>query len=127
MVNQFERDAKVSLQDRLQKMAGQPFSLEEAFTILDQLGQARWLLTAQSSEGISTPMLVALVAWLAVIAGCTGVFAPRHRTMFVVAILCAISVSGTIFLLMELYDPFGGVMRMSNAPLRTALEVLSQP
>jgi hypothetical protein len=98
-----------------------------ALNVLDQLGQARWLLTAQSSEGISTPMLVALVAWLAVIAGCTGVFAPRHRTMFVVAILCAISVSGTIFLLMELYDPFGGVMRMSNAPLRTALEVLSQP
>lgn len=31
---------KVSLQDRLQKMAGQPFSLEETFTILGQLGQA---------------------------------------------------------------------------------------
>jgi hypothetical protein len=47
--------------------------------------------------------------------------------MFVVAILCAISVSGTIFLLMELYDPFGGAMRTSGAPLQTALEVLSQP
>jgi hypothetical protein len=98
-----------------------------ALDILDQLGQTRWLLTAQSSEGISTPMLVALVVWLAVIAGCAGVFAPRHRTMFVVALLCAISVSGTIFLLMELYDPFGGVLRMSGAPLQTALEVLSQP
>jgi hypothetical protein len=98
-----------------------------ALDILDQLGQMRWLLTAQSSEGISTPMLVALVVWLAVIAGCAAVFAPRHRTMFVVALLCAISVSGTIFLLMELYDPFGGVMQMSGAPLQTALEVLSQP
>jgi hypothetical protein len=98
-----------------------------ALDILDQLGQTRWLLTAQSSEGISTPMLVALVVWLAVIAGCAGVFAPRHRTMFVVALLCAISVSGTIFLLLELYDPFGGVMRMSNAPLQTAIDVLSQP
>lgn len=98
-----------------------------ALIILDQLGQTRWLLTAQSSEGISTPMLVALVVWLAVIAGCAGVFAPRHRTMFVVALLCAISVSGTIFLLMELYNPFGGVMRMSNAPLQTALDVLSRP
>jgi hypothetical protein len=98
-----------------------------ALDILDQLGQTRWLLTAQSSEGISTPMLVALVVWLAVIAGCAGVFAPRHRTMFVVALLCAISVSGTIFLLMELYEPFGGVMRMSGAPLQTALDVLSQP
>jgi len=98
-----------------------------ALDVLDQLGQMRWLLTAQSSEGISIPMLVALVVWLAVIAGCAAVFAPRHRTMFVVAVLCAMAVSGTIFLLMELYDPFGGVMRMSNAPLRTALDVLSQP
>jgi hypothetical protein len=98
-----------------------------ALDTVDQLGQMRWLLTAQSSEGISTPMLVALIVWLAVIAGCAGVFAPRHRTMFVVALLCAISVSGTIFLLMELYDPFGGVMRMSNAPLQTAVDVLSQP
>jgi len=98
-----------------------------ALETIDQLGQMRWLLTAQSSEGISTPMLVALVVWLAVIAGCAGVFAPRHRTMFVVALLCAMAVSGTIFLLMELYDPFGGVMRMSNAPMQTALDALSRP
>ena len=98
-----------------------------ALEMIDQLGQMRWLLTAQSSEGVSMPMLVALVAWLAVIAGCAGVFAPRHETMFVVALLCAMAVSGTIFLLMELYDPFGGVMRMSTAPLQTALDVLSRP
>jgi len=98
-----------------------------ALDILDQLGQTRWLLTAQSSEGISMPILVALVVWLAVIAGCAGLFAPRHKTMFVVAILCSISVSGTIFLLMELYEPFAGVMRLSDAPLRTAVQVLSQP
>jgi hypothetical protein len=98
-----------------------------ALNVVDQLGQMRWFLTAQSSEGVSMPMLVALVAWLAVIAGCAGVFAPRHRTMLVVAVLCAMAVSGTIFLLMELYDPFGGVMRMSTAPLQTAVDVLSQP
>ncbi len=32
--------SKVSLQDRLQNIPGQPFSLEETFTILAQLGQA---------------------------------------------------------------------------------------
>jgi hypothetical protein len=98
-----------------------------ALDIIDQVGQARWLLTAQSTEGISMPMLVALVVWLAVIAGCAAVFAPRNRTMLVVALLCAVSVAGTIFLLMELYDPFGGVMRMSNAPIQAALNTLSQP
>ena len=62
-----------------------------------------------------------------VIAGCAGVFAPRHRTMLVIALLCAMAVSGTIFLLLELYDPFGGVMRMSSAPIQTAVDVLAQP
>jgi hypothetical protein len=37
------------------------------------------------------------------------------------------SISATIFLLMELYDPFGGVMRMSKSALTTALDVLAQP
>jgi len=98
-----------------------------ALDIIDQLGQTRWLLTAQSSEGISMPMLVAPIVWLAVIAGCAGVFAPRHGTTFVVALLCAMAIFGTIFLLMELYDPFGGVMRMSNAPMHIALDALSHP
>lgn len=35
-----DNTCKVSLQDRLHNMAGQPFSLEETFTILGQLGQA---------------------------------------------------------------------------------------
>jgi hypothetical protein len=98
-----------------------------ALEVIDQLGQLRWLITTQSSEGISIPMLVALVAWLAVIAGCAGVFAPRHGTTFVVAVLCALAISGTIFLLLSLYDPFGGVMRMSNAPMQTAINALAQP
>jgi hypothetical protein len=98
-----------------------------ALEVIDQLGQMRWLLTAQSTEGISTPMLVALVAAFAVIAGSIGLFAPRNGTMLVVALLCATVVSGMIFLLIELYDPFGGVVRVSIAPLQIALDMLSQP
>jgi hypothetical protein len=72
-------------------------------------------------------MLVALVAAFAVIAGSIGLFAPRNGTMLVVALLCATVVSGMIFLLIELYDPFGGVVRVSIAPLQIALDMLSQP
>jgi len=95
--------------------------------LIDQLGQLRWLLIAQSSDSISRPLLFSLVTWLAVIAGCAALFAPRHRTMFVVGLLCALAISGTIFLVMELYDPFGGVMRVSNAPVQNAIDLLSRP
>jgi len=95
--------------------------------IVDQVGQLRWLLISQSSDSISRPLLFSLVTWLAVIAGCAALFAPRHRTMFVVGLLCALSIAGTIFLIMELYNPFGGVMRVSNAPVQTAIDLISRP
>jgi hypothetical protein len=95
--------------------------------IVDQLGQLRWLLIAQSSDSISRPLLFSLVTWLAVIAGCAALFAPRHGTMLVVGLLCALAIAGTIFLVMELYNPFGGVMRVSNAPVQTAIDLISRP
>jgi len=67
------------------------------------------------------------VAWLTVIAGCTGLFAPRHGTMFVIALLCVCTISGTIFLVMSMYNPFNGPLKLSAAPLLQALQVLEQP
>jgi hypothetical protein len=68
--------------------------------------------------------LVVLVVWLATIAFCTGLYAPRNGTVVTVGLLCALSVSGAVFLIAEMYDPFSGIMRISDAPLRTALGYL---
>jgi hypothetical protein len=100
----------------------------KALQLVDQIGQSRWLLIAQSTETISLPLLITLVTWFAVIAGCTALFAPRHGTTFVVAALCSLAISVTIFLIMSMYDPFGGgVLTLSDAPLRTALQLVEQP
>jgi hypothetical protein len=98
-----------------------------ALQIVEQIGQMRWLLVAQSTEGVSLPLLIALVSWLAVIAGCAGLFSPRNATVFAVAALCAVAVSGTVFLIMSMYDPFGGVLSLSRGPLLKALQVMGQP
>jgi hypothetical protein len=98
-----------------------------ALQIIDQITQKRWLFVAQSTEGVSTPLLVSLVAWLAVIAGCAGLFAPRHATMFAIAVLCSLAIAGTIFLIVSMYSPYEGPLKLSDAPLRRALAVLEQP
>lgn len=98
-----------------------------ALQILDQISEKRWMFVAQSTTGVSTPLLVTLVACLAVISGCTGVFAPRHGMMLVVALLCAISISGTIFLIMSMYNPYSGLMELSIAPFERALQFVEQP
>jgi hypothetical protein len=98
----------------------------KALEIIDELGQMRWLFIVQSTEGVSLPLLVVLVTWLAVIALCTGLYAPRNGMSLTVAILCAASVSGAIFLIVEMYTPFDGFLKVSDAPLRTALGYLKQ-
>jgi hypothetical protein len=40
--------------------------------------------------------------------------------------LCALSVSAAIFLVLEMYSPFSGVVQISNAPLRSALAHLEK-
>jgi len=67
-----------------------------------------------------------MVFWLAIIFTSFGPFAPYNATVVVTLFLCALSVSGAIFLILELYSPFAGLMQISDAPLRNALAVLSQ-
>jgi hypothetical protein len=51
-----------------------------------------------------------------------GLFAPRNATVVATLFLCALSVSGAIFLIMELDRPFGGLIQISSAPLHNAIE-----
>jgi len=97
-----------------------------ALSVVDELTQMRWLLVEQSTAAISTPMLVVLVIWLVVVAGCLAIYAPRNGTMLAVAVLCGLSASCAIFLIMEMYEPFGGLISISDAPIRTAINYISQ-
>ena len=50
-----------------------------------------------------------------------GLFAPfTNRTVFVTLVVCAVAVSGAVFIIMAMYTPFGGVMKISSLPLRDA-------
>ena len=69
----------------------------------------------------SRDMVKVGVDFLATISACLGVYAPRNGTIVIVTLLCALSVAGAIFLIFEMDDPFGGFMRISDAPVRKAL------
>lgn len=97
-----------------------------ALAAVDDLMQVQWLLIEQSTAAISTPMLVVMIIWLVVVAGCLAVYAPRNGTVLGVAVLCALSASGAVFLIVEMYEPFGGFISISDAPIRIAISYLSQ-
>lgn len=98
----------------------------QALSTLMSLGQTRMLLAAQKSNSVSLPMLVVLVAWLTIIFISFGLFAPRNTTVIVSLLVSALSVSGAVFLILEMYSPYAGLIHVSTAPLRAALAHLGQ-
>jgi hypothetical protein len=72
------------------------------------------------------PFLVMLLFWLTMLHMSFGLFAPRNTTVIVVLFLCALSVSGAIFLILEMSHPLSGFIKVSSAPMLKALELLGQ-
>ena len=98
----------------------------EALKIATDLGRMRSLLFAQTGSAIPLPFLVILVFWLTVIFVSYGLLAQAHTTVVTTLFVWALSVSGAIFLILELDQPFQGLFRLSDAPIRSALANLGR-
>ena len=91
-----------------------------------ELGQMRWLEFEQANSSISAPMLYILTLWLAILFVSFGLFSPPNSTVVASLLLAALSVSGAIYLILELNTPFSGLMQISDAPFVSALAHLGQ-
>jgi len=99
----------------------------EALRTAVELSQMRWLLFEQrAASSIPMPFLVVLVFWLSIIFASFGLYAPRNATVVATLCVCALSLSGAIFLILELDRPFEGIIRISSAPLQSAIAQLGQ-
>jgi hypothetical protein len=100
--------------------------LAQAQQISGELLQFRWLLIEQTQIALPVPFLVMLVFWLTMLHLSFGLFAPRNATVILVLFICALSVSGAIFLILEMNHPLSGFIKVSSAPMLKALEHLGQ-
>ena len=87
------------------------------------LTEVRWLLIEQEVLGIPVPVLLVVLFWLCLLFMSFGLFAPSNATVTVVLFLCAVAVAGAIQTILDLSRPFEGVIRVSDKPLRHALDV----
>ena len=99
---------------------------DQATTLATDFAQLRSLLVAQSVASISEPMLIILVSWLVAIFLGFSVLAPPNATVILALMVSALAVSGAIFLILELDQPFGGLIRISSEPMLNALHQLAQ-
>jgi hypothetical protein len=99
----------------------------QALQIAAELARTRLLLVAQhESTAISGVFLVILSFWLVVLFVSFGLFAPRNATVIATLLISALSVSGAIFLILELDQPFDGLIQIPSTPLRSAFANLGE-
>ena len=119
-----------AMYESIQKISPQTESQSAAKTQALQstveLGQMYWLLFQQAGSSISTPLLIVVMFWLAMIFLSFGLFTPRNGTAITALMASALSVCVAIFLLLELDHPFGGLIGISSDPMRNALEHLGR-
>jgi hypothetical protein len=98
----------------------------QALSMAVDLGKTRWLMYEQATTSVSMPLVIVLVCWLTAIFISFGLFAPFNATVVASLFVSALSVSGAIFLILEMYTPYAGLVQISDAPLRAALAHLGQ-
>ena len=122
--------ASEDLYERIQALSPQSDTQRslraEALRIATDLARTRSLLLAQTGSSIPRPFLMILVFWITVIFVSFGLFAPANTTVVGTLLVCALSVSGAIFLILELDQPFGGFIQVSGDSLRSVLANLGQ-
>jgi hypothetical protein len=94
-----------------------------AIQISTDIAQTRLLLFARKNS-IPMPFLVVLIFWLTIIFGSFSLFAKPNAIVFGALFVFALSATGAIYLVLELGQPFAGLMQISSAPLRNALTPL---
>jgi hypothetical protein len=87
----------------------------------ESIAQSRLLMFEQLDGSISWPFLTVLVFWICVLFLGSGLFTRYNTTVTVALLVGALSVAGAIFLILELSEPYRGLMRLSDEPLRNAM------
>ena len=98
----------------------------KALEVSGKLAEERWLLLEKAKASLPTPFLVVLVIWLGILFSIFSMYAPRNKTVTTVLLLCAFSVSGAVFLILELNVPTDGILKASSNPIMQTLDQLGK-
>jgi len=98
----------------------------QALQISSDLGRNRWQLGQHDDGSLPIPFLVVLAFWLFVLFTSFGLFSPPNVTVVAVLFICALSMAGAVFLIVDLDQPLDGLIKISSHALRDAMANLGQ-
>jgi hypothetical protein len=98
----------------------------DARALANSIGKSRLLMFESFHNQIPWPFLAVLIFWISALFLGFGLLARFNATVTVTLFLGALSVAGAIFLIVELSEPYRGVLQVSDAPLRNAIAQLDR-
>ena len=102
----------------------QRFLQARAIDAVTDVGKIRLLLFTNAGGSIPIPFLVVLIGWLTLIFASISLFAESSARAIAVLGIFSLAATAAIFLILELGQPFTGLMMISDQPLRNALSVM---
>jgi hypothetical protein len=100
--------------------------LQQALLHAAKIGNTHWLLGQESGQGTPKAFIALVVFWLTLLFASFGLFAPRNFVSALALVLCAIAVTGAVEMILELEQPFDGVLQISARPMLQAVNDLNQ-
>ncbi|MCC3246460.1 DUF4239 domain-containing protein [Methylocystis sp. WRRC1] len=97
-----------------------------ALSIGSEIANSRWQIYESLSSSLQWPFLAVLLFWLSGIFFSFGLTAPRNASVVTALFVAAASVTGAIYLILELDMPFMGLIQLSTEPLELALDQLKR-
>ena len=96
-----------------------------ALAVSNDIEQTRLTLLSQPPDSLSRPFITVLVLWLCFIFASFSMSSKANPTLVAVLLICGFTASTAIYLILELGQPFDGLLQLSNSALRHALKPLS--
>ncbi len=93
----------------------------QATQVTTELAKTRFLLFTDAKNSIPMPFLAVLVFWLTVVFASFSLFAEPNAFVVSFLFVFALSAAGAIFLILDLGQPFVGLIQISSEPLRNAV------
>ncbi len=96
----------------------------DCFEQYKEFARARWSLLLAPQNSLPAPFLRMLVAWIMIIFLCFGLRAPANPLVMIVITLSATTLSGMMFAIIDVVDPYKGLYNISSENMHYALEAM---
>ncbi len=97
-----------------------------ALQITNTLAVSRWKVVEQIDSRFPWPFFIVVVSWLAIIFASFGLFAPPNASVTAAFFVAALALSGSIFMILEMDQPYDGMIKIPSTSWRIALDQLGR-